>query len=141
MRERDLSDTCLLLILSGGKIVENMVKNQAKEKDKKNKKDRKDKIVLVAVLKNKSDLVILLSENWYRIPAKYAPKSQFNYLAFYQPALFGCQGKRIQYYARVSNCQITKRGDLLPDEVNHPKAHDDYFRVRLSKIKKLAWAT
>jgi len=106
-----------------------MVKNQAKEKV--------DKIVLVAVLKNKRDLDILLSENWYRIPAAHLPKRKFNYLAFYQPALFGCQGKRIQYYARVLNYQITKRSDLLPNESNNPKAHDDYFRVRVGKIKKL----
>jgi len=96
-----------------------------------------DKIVLVGVLRNKRDLDILLTENWYRIPVAYAPRRQFNYLAFYQPALFGRQGKRIRYYACVLNYQITKRSDLLPDESNHPKAHDYYFRVRVGKIKKL----
>ncbi len=106
-----------------------MVKNQAK--------DKIDKIVLVGVIRDRRDLDILLSENWYRIPAAYVPRRQFNYLAFYQPALFGRQGKRIRYYARVLNYQITKRSDLLPDESNNPKAHDYYFRVRVGKIKKL----
>ncbi len=107
-----------------------MVKNQAK--------DKIAKIVLVGVLKNRRDLDILLSENWYRIPVKYSPKRQYNYLAFYQPALFGRQGKRIRYYARVLNQQIAKRNVLLPKESNHPQARDDYFRVRVGKIQKLA---
>ncbi len=98
----------------------------------------KDKIVLVGVLRSKRDLDTLLSENWYRIPTARVPKRQFNYLAFYQPTLFGRQGKRIQYYARVLNYQIAKRNDLLPNESNHPKAHDYYLRIRVEKIKKLA---
>jgi len=106
-----------------------MAKNQTKEKT--------DKIVLVAVLKNKRDLDILLAENWYRIPVKYSPKKQYSYLAFYQPAVFGKQGKQIQYYARVLNKQTAKRSALLPKETNHPQAQDDYFKVRVGKIQKL----
>ena len=101
-------------------------------------KDKIDKIVLVGVLRDKRDLNILLTENWYRIPVAYAPTRRFDYLAFYQPALFGRRGKRIQYYARVLNYQTTKRNDLLPEELNHPRAHDYYFRVRVGKIKKLS---
>lgn len=103
-----------------------MIKNRAK-----------NKIVLVGVLKNKRDLNILLTENWYRIPAAHAPTRQFSYLAFYQPAFFGRQGKRIQYYARVLNYQVIRRNDLLPDESNHPRARDYYLRVRVGKVKKL----
>ena len=101
------------------------------------KNQTRDKIVLVGVLRNKRDLNILLTENWYRIPAAHMPRRQFNYLAFYQPALFGRQGKRIRYYARVLNYQTIKRKDLLPDESSHLRAHDYYFRVRVGKIKKL----
>jgi len=98
---------------------------------------RQDKTVLVGVLKDRRDLNILLTENWYRIPATYAPKRQFNWLAFYQPALFGRQGKCIQYYARVLNFQTVKRSDLLPSELNHPRVHNYYLQVRVGKIKKL----
>lgn len=98
-----------------------------------------DKIVLVGVLKNKRDFNILLTENWYRIPITYAPTRRFDYLAFYQPALFGSQGKRIQYYAHVLNYQTIKRSDLLPDELNHNRAHDYYLQIRVGKIKKLSW--
>lgn len=102
------------------------------------KSHTKDQIVLVCVLKNKRDLNILLTENWYRIPVAHAPKRLFNYLAFYQPALFGRPGKCICYYARVLNYQIDRRSDLLPDEPSHPSVHADYFRIRLGKIKKLS---
>ena len=101
------------------------------------KNHRQDKIVLVGVLKDKRDLNILLTKNWYRIPMAYAPRRQFSWLAFYQPALFGRRGKLIQYYARVLNRQTAKRSDLLPNEASHPRVHDYYFRVRVGKIKKL----
>jgi len=107
--------------------VEDMIKNRTK-----------DQIVLVSVLKDKHDLNILLTKNWYRIPKAHAPRLRFNYLAFYQPALFGRQGKRIQYYTRVLNYQTVKRNDLLPDEPNHPRALDCYFQVRVGKVKKLS---
>ena len=109
--------------------VENMIRNQTK--------DKIDKIVLVGVVKDKRDLDILLKENWYRIPVAYAPTQRFDYLAFYQPALFGRQGKRIRYYARVLNYRVIKRGDLLPDEPNHLRARDYYLQVHVGKIKKL----
>lgn len=101
-------------------------------------KDKINKVVLVGVLKNKRDLEILLAEKWYRIPIKYAPKRQFQYLAFYQPVLFGRQGKRIQYYARVLNYQKIKRKKLLPNELNHPRASDYYYKIWLGRIKKLS---
>lgn len=96
-----------------------------------------DKIVLVGVIKDKRDLNILLTKNWYRIPVAHAPTRQFNYLAFYQPALFGSQGKRIQYYARVLNYQIIRRNNLLPDEPSHCRAHNYYFQIKVGKIEKL----
>ena len=97
----------------------------------------KDKIVLIGVLKDKRDLNILLTENWYRIPLSHAPTRQFHYLAFYQPAIFGRAGKCIRYYARILNYQAVKRIALLPDESSHPKTDDYYFRFRVGKIKKL----
>lgn len=97
----------------------------------------KNQIVLVGVLRNKRDLNILLTEKWYRIPKTDAPKQPFNYLAFYQPNSFGRQGKSIRYYARVLNYQTIKRKDLLPNELDHPRVYDDYFQIRLGKIKKL----
>ena len=97
-----------------------------------------NKIVLVGVLKDKRDLNILLTQNWYRIPVAQAPARQFQYLAFYQPAIFGRAGKRIRYYARVLTYQSVIRSDLLRDESNHPRARDYYFQLRVGKIRKLS---
>ena len=107
------------------------------DEDGNNTRNRIDKIVLVSVLRSKRDLNILLTQNWYRIPVAHAPTRQFSYLAFYQPALFSRWGKCIRYYARVLNYQTIRRNDLLPDESNHPRAHEYYLRVCIGKVKKL----
>ncbi len=96
------------------------------------------KIVLVGVLKERRDLKTLLTENWYRIPVKHAPKRKFDYLAFYQPASFNRRRKRIQYYARVLGCRVIQRRNLLSAELSHPRSRDYYLQVRVGKIKKLS---
>ena len=106
--------------------------------NKTEKLKRKSKTVLVCVLKTKSDLRILFRQNWYRIPVAYLPRRKFSYLAFYQPAVFGKGGQRIQYYARVKSSRVAKRIELLPREKNHPRAHNDYLRIELAWVKKLA---
>lgn len=93
---------------------------------------------MVCILKDKRDLRILLQEKWYRIPMVFLPRRKFTHLAFYQPAEFGRFGKRIQYYARVLNRKTVKRIDLLPKEKNHPRANDDYLKIEVAWIKKLA---
>ena len=96
-----------------------------------------DKAVLVGVLKSKNDRRILLERRWYRIPVEFLPKRKFEYLAFYQPAIFGKKGKRIEYYAKILNKKVYKRIKLLPRETNHPRAQDDYLKIKLAEIKKL----
>ena len=93
--------------------------------------------VLVGVLKSKKDLHIVLNKKWYRIPYFYLPKRKFQYVAFYQPAVFGNRGKRIEYYARARGEKILKRIDLLPEENDHPWAHEDYVKISLGAIQKL----
>jgi len=105
---------------------------------KNHTKDKEDKIVLVGILKDRRDLNILLKENWYRIPVKHVPKRKFDYLAFYQPLSFGQKGKRIQYYAPVLDYKVQKRSDLLPKELEHPRAKDYYLQVHVGKTKKLS---
>lgn len=97
-----------------------------------NKKD-----VLVAVLKSRSDLKILLNEKWYRIPVASTPKRVFNFIAFYQPAVFGKSGMRINYFAKVSKIRITKRITLLPKESTHSGAQKDYHQYEFNKIERL----
>jgi len=96
------------------------------------------KIVLVGVLKNKRDLDILLTKHWYRIPVAHLPTRRFKYLAFYQPAIFGPEGKRIKYYARILKKKIVKRIKLLPQEPAHPRAKDYYCQFTVAQIQELA---
>lgn len=101
----------------------------------KSKKD--DEPVLVGVLKERRDLALLLNERWYRIPLKRAPKWKFQYLAFYEPARFGKDGKRVRYYAKIMERRTFLRRDLLPCEFSHPRASEPYCWFRLGKIQKL----
>ena len=96
------------------------------------------KHVLVSVLKEKSDLPLLLTEKWYRIPLAFLPKRAFTHIAFYQPEGVGETGKRIAYYARVAKREVVKRRELLPRESSHPRADDDYLKCSFTKIETLA---
>lgn len=98
----------------------------------------KNDSVLVGVLKSKRDLVLLLAERWYRIPLRYAPKQEFQYFAFYEPARFGKEGKRIRYYAKILERRAFLRCDILPREFSHPRASEPYLWFRLGKIQTLA---
>ncbi|MBI4142782.1 hypothetical protein HY480_02825 [Candidatus Uhrbacteria bacterium] len=94
-------------------------------------------VVLVGVLKQPRDLELLQRERWYRIPAVHAPTRAYAYLAFYQPAAFGVRGKCIRYYARVIGRGMVSRRQLLPDELNHPRARERYYRIRVGDIQTL----
>jgi|SRR3989344_747604 len=94
--------------------------------------------VLVAVIKTRRDLNILKREKWYRVPVDSLPKRQFKYIAFYQPEVFGKDGKRINYYAKVVRKAKKKRIKILPEETSHPRANNRYFVFHFSKISKLA---
>lgn len=93
--------------------------------------------VLVCVLRSHQDKEILVKEKWYRIPLSHAPKRRPKYLAFYQPAIFGGSGKRIELYGRVKYWRIKRRIDLLPEEKNHPDSRRLYIQFILSRVSKL----
>jgi very-short-patch-repair endonuclease len=90
--------------------------------------------VLIGVIKNKRDLKILLKEKWYRIPLKYAPKREYDVLAFYQPASFRTEGKRIEYYGIVRSKRIVKRKTLIDDGI---RSTEKYYKITFSRIVKL----
>ncbi len=93
------------------------------------------KTVLVGVLKSRRDLGILLKEKWYRIPVAFLPKRRFTHIAFYQPAVFGRNGKRIEYYGKISRRKTQRRMRLLPEK-DHPRAHDDYLKLEFREIRR-----
>jgi hypothetical protein len=95
-------------------------------------------LVLVCVLPAPRDLEIARVLGWYRIPLRSAPKVvAVDYLAFYQPASFGELGGRIAYVAPVRGHELTTRAELLRDEANHPRAHEEYFKIQIGALEKL----
>ncbi len=98
-----------------------------------------DARVLVAVINNRRDWEIARTDGWYRIPLKHAPGPfQADYLAFYQTKIFGRERWAVNYYARVLACRVVKRRELFPEEPWHPRAEDEYYRVELGPLQRLA---
>ena len=95
--------------------------------------------MLVALLKEKNDLEILLNHNWYRIPVKSAPVDLYKlkFLSFYQPSVFKSEKYKIRYYGMIKEIQVKKRKELFPDEVENPKSEFEYYKVIIDRINKL----
>jgi hypothetical protein len=96
-------------------------------------------LVLVCLLWAPRDLEIARLLGWYRIPLRTAPKVvAVDYLAFYQPAAFGERGGQIELAAPVRGHELTTRADLLKDEANHPRAREEYYKIQIGPLEKLA---
>jgi len=94
--------------------------------------------VLVAVMNNPHDLDIARERGWYRIPFQRAPaRVGADYLAFYHTAAFGREKWSISYYAPVCGYRIVTRRDLLPDEPDHPRAEEKYYRIDIGSLQEL----
>lgn len=97
-------------------------------------------LVLVSVMNSPRDLEIARLLGWYRIPLRRAPKVvDVDYLAFYQTSGFdgGDRGK-IQYIVKVRGHELTTRGELLKDEKDHPRANEEYYKIQIGPLIKLA---
>ena len=95
-------------------------------------------LVLVCLLPTSRDLEIARLLGWYRIPLRTAPKVvAVDYLAFYQPSVFGDRGGQIEYVAQVRGHELTTRGELLRDEADHPRAKEEYYKIQIGSLEKL----
>ena len=95
--------------------------------------------VLVAYVPSPADFEIVRREGWYRIPQRFAPKGlHAEYIAFYFGSKFGAEKWAIHYYARRAGHELARRRDLLPDQPNHPRADDIYYKIQLEPLQKLA---
>ena len=91
--------------------------------------------VLVAVVNNARDLERAREEHWYRIPVRRAPRQiAAEYLALYQTGAFGDEGRVIRYYAPILRYHHVTRAELIPDEPDHPRAGDAYFKLELGDL-------
>lgn len=94
---------------------------------------------LVAIIPKKKDWDILNKAHWYRIPVKTAPKflNKVKFIAFYQTKGFGAEKYAVNYYAQILKIEIAKRIELLPDEPEHIRANDDYYKIIIDNLIKL----
>jgi hypothetical protein len=97
-------------------------------------------LILVAVMPNPRDFEIARMLGWYRIPLRMAPKIiDVDYLAFYQTGSFGEKHRwSIEYYAPVVGHELTTRATLLRDEVNHPRANEEYYKIQIGGLERLS---
>jgi hypothetical protein len=96
-------------------------------------------LVLVAFIPAPRDLEIARLLGWYRIPLRKAPKViHVDYLAFYQAGEFGEQHRwRVESFAAVRGHELVRRADLLRDELDHPRASEEYYKVQIGPLQAL----
>jgi len=96
--------------------------------------------VLVAVMNNPRDLALARERGWYRIPVKRAPKQvAADVLAFYQTAAFDEPERwTVTHHAPIRQFRIARRAELLPGEHDHPRAGDEYYKVEIGPLQRLA---
>jgi hypothetical protein len=96
-------------------------------------------LVLVGVMPAQRDLEIARMLGWYRIPLKSAPKIvDVDYLAFYQTAAFGEEHRwRIEYLAEVLGHELVIRRELFKDEIEHPRANEEYYKISIGALMQL----
>ena len=94
--------------------------------------------VLVAYVPRVADFRFIREKNWYRIPVKHAPKGiHAEYIAFYFGKSFDKEKWAIHYFAENRGHELVRRVDLLPEERNHPRANDLYYKIQLGPIQTL----
>jgi hypothetical protein len=94
--------------------------------------------ILVALLKEVSDLAILQNENWYRLPVNKTPRDwPPQYVAFYQPGAFKDDAFRIRYYGKVIGYEQVKYRDLFPNQMDSAKSERLYYRITIEHPIKL----
>lgn len=97
-----------------------------------------DPPVLVAVVNNARDFVRARDEGWYRVPVRRAPRRvAAEYLAFYQTRAFGDEGCAVNYYAPVRRFHVLSRAELLPEEPDHPRSADAYYKIEIGPLQRL----
>jgi molybdopterin converting factor small subunit len=93
--------------------------------------------VLVAVMNRPQDLEIARDQGWYRVPQARVSRGVYSeYVAFYLTAAFQEQKWAIHYYARNLGHELVTRRDLLPEESDHPRAGDPYYKLQLGPLQR-----
>ena len=97
-----------------------------------------DALILVAIIPSPEDLQVARILGWYRIPFRTAPRIlNVDFLAFYQPASFQNRRWQVEFLAPVLGHEFTTRAELLREEVDHPRADEEYFKIQLGTCETL----
>ncbi len=93
--------------------------------------------VLVGVITRPEDFRAVRDLGWYRVPEKKAPRGILSeYIAFYFTAAFAEYKWAIHYYARRLGHELVTRRELLPDEPDHRRALDQYYKLQLGPLQR-----
>lgn len=94
--------------------------------------------VLVGIMPSPRDFELARAEHWYRVPKKNAPKGiHAEYVAFYFTKVFGEDLRwAIHFYARRTGHELVRRRDLVPEEPDHPRANELYYKLQLGLIRQ-----
>ncbi len=94
--------------------------------------------VLVAYVPRPADFAIVETQGWYRIPQRHAPKGlHAEYFAFYFGRRFGPEKWAIHFFARQVGYELVSRLTLFPDQPDHPRANEPYYKVQLGSLQRL----
>jgi len=96
--------------------------------------------VLVCVMNNVGDMQRAASEGWYRVPQRRAPQHiGADYLAFYQTGKFKGQpeAQTVTFFAPTRRYRLLTRAELMPNEADHPRAEEYYFRIEVGPLQRL----
>ncbi len=98
-----------------------------------------DARVLVCLINKPLDLETARWDHWYRIPVKHAPQDFLaDIIAFYLTSAIGDEKWAVHEYARVRGHELVKRVDIFPDQPDHPRANDLYYKMQLGPLQRLA---
>ena len=97
-----------------------------------------DSTVLVAVMTDPRDLERARQAGWYRIPQRSAPKFfPPEFVAFYLTKPFGEDAFSVRWYAQVRGHELALRRELLPEEADHPRAGEMYYKLQIGPLLEL----
>ena len=95
--------------------------------------------VLVGVIRRQRDLRLAREEGWYRIPVAHWPRDvDCEIVAFFLSRAFGADNGAVRWIAPVRGVELARRRDLLPDEADHRRADDIYYRIAIGPLQAIA---
>lgn len=90
--------------------------------------------VLIGVINRQRDFISLRDQHWYRIPFSAGVDVHVDVVAFFMSRSFKALNGGIYYYAERRGVELAHRCDLIPDEPNHKRAYEVYYKVQVGML-------